>query len=232
MKTKYGEKKNRSVGKRIGIIILILSLFGDIASAIPIDKKETLGPYDGGHKYYIHIYNVDDVAKAIVKGNQIAQINYQQDSGWIEITGYLTEGSNTIEFTDENAQGQPTYRYWTYGFELRQDDSNIIWKDSCGTVGNPSTGCMNNDITTGLVDRNIITLIIESKHELSDIYPTVISEQSDWRSILVILLLVGLIAIVFNSKNTNWQNNIWLYFVVAVIAGIVIAIFNKLWELS
>lgn len=161
MKTCKETKKNWSKGKSIGTIILILSLFGGIAAAIPIEKKETLGPYDGGHKYYIHIYNVDDIAKAIVNGKPIAQTNYSKDSGWIEITADLTEGSNTIEFTEENAQGQPAYRYWTYGFELRQDDTNIIWKDSCGTVGNPSIGCMDNDITTGLVYRNIMTFMMD-----------------------------------------------------------------------
>lgn len=123
-------------------------------AAIPINKKETLGPYGGGHRYYIHIYNVDDIAKAIVNGKLIGQMNYQQDSGWIEITNYLSEGKNSIEFNLENGQ----YGGWTYGFEIKQEDSNIIWKDSCGTSG--TMGCMNNDGTRGLVYRDILTLVI------------------------------------------------------------------------
>lgn len=131
----------------IAVIFLIST---SIAAAIPIDKQETLGIYEGVHKYYIHIYNVDDIAKASVNGNLIAQTNYYQDAGWIEITGYLKNGANTIEFTNENTVGG-----WTYRFEIRQDDSNVIWMNACGTVG--TVGCMNNDGTVGLVYRNIIT---------------------------------------------------------------------------
>ena len=46
-------KKKLDIFQTIGMIVLVLSLFGSIAEAIPIDKKDTLGPYDGGHKYYI-----------------------------------------------------------------------------------------------------------------------------------------------------------------------------------
>ena len=120
-----------------------------------IDRKTNLGPYDGNHKYYIHIFNVDDTAKAIINGNLIKTVNYREDSGWVEITNYLSNGENTIEFNLENGP-----QYWTYGFELKQDGSNIIWNDSCGNNAvNPSTGCKNYDQTSGLVYRNIITLL-------------------------------------------------------------------------
>lgn len=136
------------------------SLFG-ITSSILIDKTGTLGPYDKGHRYYIHVYNVDDVAKAIVNGNKVAQVNYPQGDKWVEITNYLKDGSNTIELTDENG-----YSGWTYGFEISQDNSNIILTDSCGIVGH--MGCMNNDVTNGFVYRNIITLLITKPIQSSD----------------------------------------------------------------
>lgn len=127
-----------------------------VTTPFSTDKKETLGPYSGSHKYYIHIYNVDDIAKAIVNREFVKQMTYQQDSGWIEITNYLSSGENIIEFNLENEQ----YGGWAYGFEIRQDESNIIWTDSCGTSG--KMGCMNNDGTQGLVYRYIINLKIDT----------------------------------------------------------------------
>lgn len=154
-------------GRGIAICLLAALVFASFAGTVistaeipPIDEKTLLGPYDGYHKYYIHIYNVDDVAKATVNGNFIRSISYQQDSGWVEITNYLLDGDNIIELTIENDPGGFAGNFWTYGFELRQDDSNVIWRDSCGTVaigGGTSEGCRN-DQTRGLVYRNLITL--------------------------------------------------------------------------
>ena len=142
-----------NISKSIGTAIFILLLFGGIATAIPIDKTTTLGPYVSGSKYYVHLYNVDDTAKATVNnGLQVVQTGYYQDSGWIDITSNLKDGSNTILLTNENGPGG-----WTYGFEIKKD-SNIIFKESCGKVG--TEGCMNNDGTQGIVYRNIITLTL------------------------------------------------------------------------
>lgn len=142
-------------GDNSGAWTAIVNVTSNANAKIPIDKKETLGPYTTeSHKYYIHIFSVDDVAKAVINGKLIAQVNYLQESGWIDITQYLKEGDNKIELTDENGQ----YGGWTYGFEIRQDDSNIIWRDQCGNTG--TWGCMNDDQTRGLVYRDIITLII------------------------------------------------------------------------
>ena len=119
-----------------------------------IDKQISLGPYTAGNKYYLRIYNVDDVAKAIVNNTQVKTVNYYQDSGWFDITQYLKEGDNSIELTVENSSAG-----WTYGFDLRQNDSNI-WQDSCGNIG--VAGCKSNDQTRGLVYRCLITLTTSS----------------------------------------------------------------------
>ncbi|MCX9084615.1 MAG: hypothetical protein OIN87_07460 [Candidatus Methanoperedens sp.] len=123
-----------------------------IAAEIPyFDKQITIGPIEGYHRYYVHIYNADDIAKVKVNGHTVATIGLDQDSGWIEITEHLFEGDNTIELTDENGIGNG----WAYGFDLRRDES-IIWSDSCGNAG--SAGCEYNDLTGGLVYRNTMTL--------------------------------------------------------------------------
>jgi hypothetical protein len=121
------------------------------AAEIPIDRQITIGPIEGYHRYYIHIYNVDDDAKAKVNGKLIATMSFGQDSGWIDINSYLLEGDNTIELTGENGPESG----WAYGFDLKRDDS-IIWSDSCGSAG--SNGCEYSDTTKGLVYRKILTL--------------------------------------------------------------------------
>jgi hypothetical protein len=146
------------------LFIGIFCIAANAAEIPPVDKQIILGPIDGYHRYYIHIYNVDDIAKVKVNGQLIATMSLRQDSGWIEITGYLLEGDNTIELTDENGPEAG----WAYGFDLKRDDS-IIWSDSCGTPGSP--GCDYNDLTRGLVYRNIITL------KLVTISPTHIDKE-------------------------------------------------------
>jgi hypothetical protein len=134
--------------------IFIIGIFCIAATAAeipPIDKQIIIGPIEGYHRYYIHTYNVDDIAMVKVNGQVIATIGLKQDSGLIEITGYLLEGDNTIELTGENGPEGG----WAYGFDLKRDNS-IIWSDSCGMAD--SLGCEYNDITRGLVYRNIITL--------------------------------------------------------------------------
>jgi hypothetical protein len=130
----------------------IITLKLVMVSPTHIDKKITLGPYDGYHRYYIHMYkDPDDTEKVKVNEQLVATMSFRQDSGWIEITGYLLEGDNTIELTDENGPEGG----WSYVFELKQNDS-LIWSDSCGTPG--SFGCRDDDITRGLVYRALLTL--------------------------------------------------------------------------
>lgn len=160
------KRNNRICSRKRGDIIIIRSFFSGIfvilfisiiciaataAEIPPVDKQIILGPIEGYHKYYIQIYNVDDIAKVKVNGQLIAAMSSGNDSGWIEITGYLSEGDNTIELTGENGNEGG----WAYGFDLKRDDS-MIWSDSCGMAG--SVGCNYDDLTRGLVYRNIIML--------------------------------------------------------------------------
>lgn len=144
-------------------LIMITNIAANSVEIPSVDKQIILGPIEGYHKYYIHIYNVDDIAKMKLNGQLIATINFENDSRWIEITKYLLEGDNTIELTEENGPDG-----WAYGFDLKRDES-IIWSDSCGMAG--SDGCEYGDLTRGLVYRNIITL------KLEEISPTPIDKQ-------------------------------------------------------
>lgn len=140
----------------VGAIFLLTAGIA-LAATVPIEKTEKLGPYNQGHRYYIRLYNVDDVAKAYVNDKLVLTENFLQDSGWVEITDNMDKGKNIIEFDTENI-----IVGWTYGYEIRQDDSNIIFQDECGTVG--ISGCFNNDLTKGLVYHNIITIIGAGEH--------------------------------------------------------------------
>ncbi len=140
----------------VGAIFLLTAGIA-VATTVPIEKTEKLGPYNQGHKYYIRIYNVDDIAKAYVNGELVRQETFLQDSGWVEITDNMSTGSNTIEFDTENVVVG-----WTYGYEIRQDDSNIIFRDECGIVD--SYGCFNNDPTRGTVYHNVITITGSGVH--------------------------------------------------------------------
>ena len=147
----------KRIENKIFVVVAIFLLATGIAAAIPADKKETLGPYGQGHKYYVHVYNVDDLATATVNGKVVAVVNIFGDSGWVDITDDMKQGKNIIEFDLIN-----TYIGWTYGFELRQDDSNIIFKDECGTVG--VKGCFENDLTKGPVYHKALTIIGAGVH--------------------------------------------------------------------
>lgn len=133
------------------LVIGIICIAATAAEIPPVDKQIILGPIDGYHRYYIHVFNIDDIARVKINAQLIATMSFNNDSGWIEITKYLLEGDNTIELTDENGPGGG----WAYGFDLKRDES-IIWSDSCGMAG--SLGCEYDDMTTGLVYHNIITL--------------------------------------------------------------------------
>lgn len=114
-----------------------------------ISKSVPLGSYPLGQRYYLRVFNVDDLSKVKINGREILSVNYHNERE-IDITGYLMEGKNSIELTLENTAGG-----WTYGYELKQGN-NLIWNDSCGRVG--IEGCKNNDQTKGIVARHSINL--------------------------------------------------------------------------
>lgn len=136
----------------IAIMLLFsLSILAQGAAALPmVFKTETIGSVENGHTYSIHIYNVDDVAEAIVNGNVIGPYNAGSDVV-IDITTDLAQGSgNTISFYTTNNVGG-----WTYGFDLLKD-SIPIWSDTCGIF--TVDGCMGNDQHLGPVYQSVLIL--------------------------------------------------------------------------
>jgi hypothetical protein len=117
-----------------------------------INKSISLGPYPAGDRYYLRVFNVDDVSRVKVNGRDVLSVGYYQERE-IDITGYLREGQNTIELILENTGGG-----WTYGYVLKKG-GNVIWSDSCGSVGRK--GCDDNIQTKGIVARHVINLAIQ-----------------------------------------------------------------------
>lgn len=173
---------------KIILFMLIAIVFAGKATAI---THSTLGPYEIGHRYYVNIYNVDDVSQVTVNGRVISTISYMQQSGIIDITDILTTGDNTIEFTTQNNQGG-----YAYGFKIMQDNA-LIWSDSCGKVGNFLTrvGCNNNDGTTGIVYDNVISLTVRNPNPILPIDVPVNEKRSPGFQFLVVILVFMLIFI-------------------------------------
>jgi len=144
--------------RKLWIVILILiSIFLSIkffAYAQPlINESISRGPYPLGERYYIRVFNVDDISRVKVNGRDVSEVGYYQEKQ-IDITGYLREGQNTIELILENTGGG-----WTYGYELKRGNA-VIWQDRCGSVGRE--GCRNNDQTRGIVARHVINLTLQA----------------------------------------------------------------------
>lgn len=95
---------------------------------------------DGNPVVEIRLSNVDDNAYADVNGTQRASAGYYQDTGFVNISPFLINGSNAIRFRLVNTGGG-----WTHRFEIRKNGI-LTFKEECGQVG--VTGC-NNDGTTG-----------------------------------------------------------------------------------
>jgi parallel beta-helix repeat protein len=121
-----------------------------------------LSPYD---KYYIRVFNIDDIGKAYVNGKLVSSVNFGQDN-LVDIAGDLHLGENGINLTVKNlGEG------YTYGFEIIHDDETLgacktIWHDSCGEAG--VYGCNDNEQTEEkIVYDKKITLELEER-EFSD----------------------------------------------------------------
>jgi PKD repeat protein len=125
-----------------------------------------LGPYPRSSydKYYIRIYNIDDIGNVSVNGELVTSVNFGQDSGPIDITDNLYLGDNEIRFTVENLK-----EGYTFGFEIihkykTDRRSQKIFYDSCGLVG--VEGCKDSQQTGIVYDRTIILELEE--REFSD----------------------------------------------------------------
>ena len=132
------------------------------------DPNPHLGPYPLSvfDKYYIRIFNIDDIGKAYVNGKLVSSVNFGQDSGLIDITDDLHLGDNEIHLTVKNLK-----EGYTYGFDIIHDDGTLeickwIWHESCGDVG--VYGCNDNEQTgEKIVYDKTITLELEER-EFSD----------------------------------------------------------------
>lgn len=99
---------------------------------------------------YVRSYQADDVARIWINERLFyTSKHYDEDSGWLEITGVLRSGKNTIRFELENGR-----QGYVYGFQIK-DDETIVFDKSCGTRGH---GCNNDDTRTGIVYRETIIL--------------------------------------------------------------------------
>jgi hypothetical protein len=123
-------------------------------------------------KWYIRIYNVDDSGYSAIKINDclVSETNscfdtlltatYGQDTGYYDITNYISNGENTLKFQMYNyGQG------YTWGFQIKRGDS-VVFNQSAGTAG--VSGANNNDqnstyryvydkeITFSTNDRNLV----------------------------------------------------------------------------
>ena len=129
------------------------------------DPIVQLGPYSlsSCDKYYVHIFNIDDIGRAYVNGESVAETGFGEGgSGAIDITSNLTLGENTINLTVENLR-----EGYAYGFEIKHYDSLIgksdtLWApDPCGIAG--VEGCNNDSQQTGIVYNRTIILELEER---------------------------------------------------------------------
>jgi 3',5'-cyclic AMP phosphodiesterase CpdA len=101
-----------------------------------------LGPYplSSYDKYYVRVFNIDDIGKVYVNGKLITSVNFGQDN-LVDITGDLHLGENEINLTVKNlGEG------YTWGFEIiHGPTSETIWFSECGEVG--VYGCNDNEQT-------------------------------------------------------------------------------------
>jgi parallel beta-helix repeat protein len=129
------------------------------------EEKPHIGPYPLSmyDRYYVHIFNIDDIGRAYVNGTLVTEVSFGADSNATDITDYLQSGNNEIRFTVENLK-----EGYTYGFEIIHADGiyHTIWPDSngevCGVVG--VEGCNDNDQQTGIVYNK--TIILELKERM------------------------------------------------------------------
>lgn len=101
--------------------------------------------------WYIRVYNVDDLGTAYVNGSKITEIQFAQDSGWIDVTAYFSAPTNSVRFTMWNGE----YGY-AWGFAIKRDGV-VVWSDVQGEVN--VMGADNNDqdrINMTVYDRTIV----------------------------------------------------------------------------
>jgi len=84
-----------------------------------------------GDSYQVRLFNIDDHESIYVNGNLVQPANYGQDVT-VDLTPFMTVGTNTLRFTELNDAGP-----WTYGyFRIRTlaSSSTTFFNESCGQV--------------------------------------------------------------------------------------------------
>jgi hypothetical protein len=87
--------------------------------------------------WYIRVYNSDDHGAAYVNGTQVAAVDFDGDSGWVDVTSMFSSPTTSVRFTMANdLQG------YAWGFAIKRNDT-VVWEDVQGEVN--VQGANNND---------------------------------------------------------------------------------------
>mgnify|MGYP001590554084 CR=1 FL=1 len=94
-------------------------------------------PAPSSPRWYVRIYNVDDVATTAINGALQSTIFYGGDSGFVDITNMIHSGNNSVTLKVRNTTGG-----YTWGFQIKRDNT-IVFDEKAGIAG--SYGANNND---------------------------------------------------------------------------------------
>jgi len=126
-------------------------------------KIQPLARFSKNKITHCDVLNIDDIGECFVNGVLAKKVSGGKDSGWIDITSYLTKPSNSVYFRLTNK-----IKGWAYGFQIRKNGI-VFWPDECGKTG--SRGCKNEDRTKGVVFEKKLTVTLYPK----PIYPPMLS---------------------------------------------------------
>ena len=118
-------------------------------------KIQPLARFSKNKITHCDVLNIDDIGECFVNGVLAKKVSGGKDSGWIDITSYLTKPSNSVYFRLTNK-----IKGWTYGFQIRKNGI-VFWQDECGKTG--SRGCKNEDRTKGVVFEKKLTVTLYPK---------------------------------------------------------------------
>jgi hypothetical protein len=98
--------------------------------------------------FTLRLFNIDDhmsalVTNSLVSDELILQADFQQDTGFVDVSSFIAAGMNNITITDFNAGG-----IWSYGYDF-QVNGVTVDEGSCGLAG--ISGCNGGDQSVGLV---------------------------------------------------------------------------------
>ena len=122
---------------------------GMIASALILSGQATPVPASTAH-VTVRMFNIDDYAQVFVNGSLVTSAGYLQDTGLIDVSTLMQQGSNSVRFTLRN-----DVLGYTYGFQVNLNGSSVF-DAQCGVAG--STGCNNQDFTLGVVYDHTVNL--------------------------------------------------------------------------